>query len=588
MKKFPSLAASLFALGLTLLSGGNLSAALSEAEFHTPPIQSRPSCFWSWLNGNVDRAEITRELEEMKAKGMRGGIIWDIGATIDPEKMIPAGPQFLGPESLKNIHHTMDEAQRLGLELGIFASSSWNAGGTWITPEDGSKSLLWSELEVKGPSQFSGTLPIPKKASAIYKDIAVWAVPDQSDKTIADIKTAVQLDTHLATDGKLTWSVPDGSWRILRFVQNNTGEFLNCPSPNSKGLIIDHLSKQGTDAHFNYMLDTISKGRAGFGPIKIFELDSYEVHPANDWTPDFVKAFIAHNNYDPTPWLPVLAGWTVGSKELSERFQHDYHKMISDLIIENHFARAKELLNQRGMQLLAEAGHGGSARVDPLKALGAADIPMGEFWNHRKNWVTKEAACAAHIYGKKIVNSESFTGWQNWQDGPAAYKRILDIALCAGLNQVTFHTFAHEPSAAGLPGNAYHAGEHFNVNSTWWNQAGPMIEDMSRCCHMLQQGQFVADVCAYYGDNCPNLVPARRITPTIEPLWPSDKCGHCGRPKPVNLDSLGHAYDYDYINEDVILNRMKFENGKFVFPDGMSYHVLVLPNQKTISTAVLK
>jgi hypothetical protein len=588
MKRVPIHSALATIFGLALLNGGTLTAALSQDEFRTPPIAARPSCFWSWLNGNVDRKQITRELEEMKAKGMRGGIIWDIGSIADPNKIIPVGPQFLGPESLKSIHHTMDEAQRLGLELGIFASSSWNAGGTWITPEDGSKSLLWSELGVTGSSEFSGTLPLPKKASAIYQDIAIWAVPDYSDKSIADTSAAVRLDARLAADGKLNWSVPTGAWRILRFIQNNTGEFLNCPSPNSRGLVIDHLSRPATEAHFNYMLDTISKGRDGFGPIKVFELDSYEVHQATDWTPDFVKAFIARNHYDPTPWLPVLAGWTVGSKELSERFEHDYHKMVSDLIIENHFARAKELLNQRGLQLLAEAGHGGSARVDPLKALGAADIPMGEFWNHRKNWVTKEAASAANIYGKRLVNAESFTGWQNWQDGPAAYKRLLDIALCAGLNQVTFHTFAHNPPEAGLPGYAYHAGEHFNVNSTWWHQAGPMIEDMSRCCHLLQQGLFVADVCAYYGDNAPNLVPARRIAPTIKSQWSDDKCAHCGRPKPVNLDSLGHSYDYDYINEDVILNRMKFQNGKFVFPDGMSYRLLVLPDRKTIAPAVLR
>lgn len=371
-------------------------------------------------------------------------------------------------------------------------------------------------------------------------------------------------------------------------MSNKTGEFLKCPSPNSRGLLIDHLIRQATDAHFNHMMDTISKGRNGFGALKIFELDSYEVKPANDWTPDFIKEFVARNHYDPVPWLPVLAGWTVGGKELSERFLHDYHKMVSDLIIENHFARAKELLNKCGLQLLAEAGHGGSARVDPLKALGVADIPMGEFWNHRKNWVTKEAACASHIYGKQIVNAESFTGWQNWQDGPAAYKRLLDIALCAGLNQVTFHTFAHNPPEAGLPGYAYHAGEHFNVNSTWWDQAGPMIEDMSRCCHMLQQGMFVADVCAYYGDNAPNLVPGRRIAPTDNPQWSKDKCFHCGRPKPVNLDSLGFGYDYDYINEDVILNRMKFQDGKFVFPDGMSCRLMVLPDRDSISPAVLR
>ena len=62
--------------------------------------------------------------------------------------------------------------------------------------------------------------------------------------------------------------MPEGEWSILRFICNNTGEFLNCPSPNSKGLVIDHLSREATDAHINHMLDTLSKGRDGFGPLE--------------------------------------------------------------------------------------------------------------------------------------------------------------------------------------------------------------------------------------------------------------------------------------------------------------------------------
>ena len=576
-----------------------LHAELSQEEFRNPPIQARPSALWSWLNGYVDHKQITRELEEMKANGMRGVIIWDVGSISDPDKMIPAGPEFLGPESLKSIHHAMAEAERLGLELGLFASSSWNAGGTWITPKDGSKALLWSELQVNGPSDFSGIPPLPEKIKEPYQDVTVMAVPDDSNKSVAAdtsipldthlaADTSIPLDTHLAADGKLTWKVPAGSWRILRFVRNNTGEFLNCPSPNSKGLVIDHLSREATDAYMTHILDKLKEGRDGYGAMKVLMLDSYEVRPGIDWTPDFIKEFKARNHYDPAPWLPVLAGWTVGNKELSDRFQHDYQKMVSDLMIDHHFVRCRELLNQRGLKLLAEGGHGGHARVDPLKALGAADIPMGEFWNHRKNWVTKEAASAANIYGKTLVNSESFTGWQSWQDGPAAYKRLFDIALCAGLNQVSFHTFSHNPPEAGLPGFAYHAGEHFNVNNTWWKQAGPMLKDMSRSCHMLQQGKFVADVCAYYGDEAPNLVPARRIAPTIKSQWSDDKCAHCGRPKPVNLDSLGQGYDYDYINEEVILTRMQVKDGRLVLPDGMNYRALVLPDRKTISPVVLK
>lgn len=572
----------------SILATSVLHAQFSPETFRSPPIEARPSALWTWLNGHVDHKQITRELEEMKAKGMRGAIIWDLGSIADPGKIIPAGPRFFGDESLKTIHHAMDEAERLGLELGFVASSSWNAGGTWITPENASKALIWSEQTVEGPSEFSAVLPLPEKASEHFQDIAVMAIPDDSNKTIAASDAAIRLDTKLTPEGKLTWSVPTGKWRILRFVCNNTGEFLNCPSPNSKGLVIDHLSQEATDAHINHMLDTLSRGRKGFGSLKVLMLDSYEVRPAHDWTPEFIKLFTAQNNYDPVPWLPTLAGWTVQNEELSKRFLHDYHKFVGDLMVNHHYARVRELANQRGLQFLAEAGHGGHPRVDPLKALGASDIPMGEFWNHRKNWVTKEAASAAHIYGKRLVNSESLTGWQHWQDGPANYKRSTDIAFCAGLNQITFHTFAHNPPDAGLPGFAYHAGEHFNVNSTWWDQAGPMLEDMSRTSHLLQQGGFVADVCAYYGDEAPNLVPARRISPTIKSQWTDEKCAHCGRDKPVDLDTLGQGYDYDYINEEVILTRMQVKDGKLVLPDGMSYRVMVLPERKTISLEALK
>lgn len=587
-QNFATGSGGLRALCFALLACGPAKAGLSEEDFRNPPLEARPSALWSWLNGHVDSRQITRELEEMKAKGMRGAIIWDVGSLADPGKSIPAGPAFLGPESLASIHHAMDEAQRLGLELGLFASSSWNAGGPWITPENASKELRWSELKVEGPQEFSAVLPLPAKTTAHFEEVAVLAVPDQSGKSLAGPGNELRLDRFLAPDGRLTWSVPAGRWTILRFICNNTGEKLKCPSPNSSGLLIDHLSREGTEAHLKHMLERLLTGRKDFGPLKVLMLDSYEVEPANDWTPGFLEEFRKRRGYDPVPWLPALAGWTIGDRQLSGRFLHDYHKTVGDLIVDEHFVRSRGILNSHGLRLLAEAGHGGSARVDPLKALGAADIPMGEFWNHRKNWVTKEAASAANIYGKKLVNAESFTGWQNWQDGPANYKRLLDIALCAGLNQVTFHTFAHNPPAAGKPGFAYHAGEHFNVNSTWWPFAGPMLEDMSRCCYMLQQGRFVADVCVYYGDEAPNLVPARRIAPTIEPQWGDDRCLHCGKPQPVDLRSLGHGHDYDYVNEEVLLERMDVRDGNLVLPDGMSYRLLVLPDREAVSPAVLR
>ncbi len=585
----------LFLLGLILLSchleAENITDQdhnnLSKSDFLNPPIEARPAVLWTWLNAYVNHDQMTHELEELKAKGLRGAIIWDIKALADLEKIIPVGPQFLGDDSLASIHHAMDEAERLGLELGIIAASSWNSGGSWITEEHASKDLQYSEVSVEGPQEFSRILPHPERKVGAIDEVAVLALPDFGNKILSDLSTTIRLDDKLI-NGRLTWSVPKGKWRILRFVIHNSGERLNCPSPNSHGLIIDHFSREATDFHITHMLNRIREGRDGFGSLKLMMLDSYEVKPTTDWTPNFVDAFIERHGYDPTLYLPVLADWTVANQDISERFRHDYQRLIADLIAEKHYGGARETVNKCGLKLLAQAGHGGYPRVDPLQALGATDIPMGEFWNHRKNWVTKEASSAAHIYGKRIVASESFTGWRNWEDGPLAYKRLFDIAVCAGLNQVNFHTFSHNPPEAGLPGYVYHAGEHFNVNLTWWDQAGPMIEDMSRICHLMQQGNFVADVVAYYGDSAPNLVPARRIAPTVEPRWTEDKCLHCGCPKPVDLDSLGTSYDYDYVNEEIISERLEVRNRKLVLPSGMSYHILVLPDQEAIAPSVLQ
>jgi hypothetical protein len=278
----------------------------------------------------------------------------------------------------------------------------------------------------------------------------------------------------------------------------------------------------------------------------------------------------------------------IDNQDFTNRFLFDYHKAVGEMLVTNHFIKEKEILNKNGLKLLAEAGHGGYARVDPLKALGVADIAMGEFWNGSEFWVTKEAASAAHIYGKNLVNAETLTGWRAWKDGPAHYKQLFDVALCEGLNQVTFHTFTHNPPEAGLPGFVYHAGEHFNVNTTWWEYAGPMLKYMSRASYLLQQGQFVGDLCLYYGDQAPNLVPPRRIDPNLVNKYDSTQCGHCDQLKPVNTTGLGLGYDYDYVNEEVILDRMNFADGKFTLPKDLSYRLMVIPDKTAISPEVLR
>ena len=66
-----------------------------SAEFRHPPSSSRPGAFWCWLNGNMTREAISRDLREMSEKGMGRAEIWDVAAVNNPDDYIPAGPAFL-------------------------------------------------------------------------------------------------------------------------------------------------------------------------------------------------------------------------------------------------------------------------------------------------------------------------------------------------------------------------------------------------------------------------------------------------------------------------------------------------------------
>jgi hypothetical protein len=573
---------------------------LSEEVFANPAVEYRPMALWTWMNGYVDTTRLVYELEQMKEKGMRGALIWDIGALSDPEGLIPAGPAFLGDESLEYIQMALKTSKELGLNLGMSVASSWNAGGEWVDTSDAIMQLLNTRVIIEGPSNMPVEIGVPasnRGPAEAYSLITSIAVPWSENKTIDySSVTPISLDNH-TVDGKVIyWEVPEGKWEILSFFMCNTMQPIVVPSPNSNGLMIDHLSRKATENHFDHYFSRLGKITSPDLHLDFLFLDSYEVWPSTDWTPGFIEEFKSRNGYDPVPYLPLLKGYSGNDSILDNRFRGDYRRVVGDMMVENHFALTTEIANAHGVKAIAEGGHGGYPRVDPLKAMGHSDVPMGEFWNRQHYWVTKEASSAAHIYGKKVVASESLTGWMHWQHGPTDYKQLCDIAFCEGLNQIVFHTFSHNPEIAGKPGFVYHAGEHINVNATWWNMARPFMDYLGRCSYVLRQGNFVADVLLYYGDDVPNLVPPKRLDPNhtpdmpgLFPQWINDdsKCTHCGRPKPVNPGKLP-GYDYDYVNDEIITTALRAEKGKLVLPHGQSYRVMMIPDRADISLEVLR
>ena len=556
-----------------------------SSEFVNPPESYKPGAFWCWLNGNMSTTSITRDLEAMKAKGINRAEIWDVAAVRDPS-FIPAGGAFLGDESVGLIKHAIAEGKRLKMSIGIVASSGWNAGGSWVTPEWASKNLYVSNVEVAGPQTLVMDLPFPKfpegcpmkdeHTPVFYKDVTVLAVPFNEGKKIDDVSKVISL-TSFFKDGQLTWNVPAGKWTILRFVCSNNGQQLIVPSPNSNGLFIDFFDPQATIRHLKYFMDRlgVTPENSAEAGLSYFEFDSMELSEGTPWTDLFPSIFMERQGYDIEKYLPVLAGWDI--KNSTERFRYDFKQTVSDQLIYSHYQTGTEFLKKYNAQLVSESGGPGppvwdTCPVDALKALGSVTVPRGEFWiKHRNMFLIKEVSSASHIYGKKLVDAESFTTWRRWKDSPFDMKKEVDRAFCEGLNNITFHTFASTNPEDGLPGRTYHAGYDMNPGTTWWNKSKPFMDYLARCSHLLQQGLFVGDVCYYYGDQAPNFFPLFHDVP--------EKPG---------IKGLSKGYDFDVINTDVILNRMSVKDGRLVLPDGMSYAMMLLPDQQHMPLNVLK
>ena len=461
------------------------------------------------------------------------------------------------------------------LRILITAShSSQNVQIAEVSLQDPKKMRMRTMLAIKsGRDSSMGLDPIRAGVEAPLG-------PPPFDPAVAALDTAeiVELTERLKPDGTLTWDVPEGEWIIVRTGYTPTGQKVWRSTSGGSGLEMDWLDTRAMDLHFKSMAEVLMADSAPLvgKSLKYLHDDSWEVGLPN-WTRGFLDEFKKYRGYDARPYLPVLAGYAVGSPEISDRFLYDLRKTIADCIAANHYARFAELARARGLGIHSEAGGPCYPKIVPmnaLKNLGHCDIPMGEFWHSLNYWHEgtnqntngKQTAIAAHIYGKRWAAAEAFTSiGPHWSEGPAELKPTADIAFCEGINRFVHHTSTSSRPEDGKPGYEYFAGTHFNPNITWWELAGSWTAYISRCQWLLSQGLFVADVCYYNGDGAPNLVEPKHIDP-----------------------ALGLGYDYDACNAEVLLQRMSVKDGRIVLPDGMSYRVLALPDRKFMPVEILK
>ncbi len=604
----------------------SLAAAVTpdelEQAFRVPPDESRPWIFYWWHNGATSREGITRDLAEIKRQGFAGVLVLSTGTGLmaapptPGAPPVPQGPEFMSDEWRSAFHFAEREAHRLGLQVIFNICDGWNAGGPWVTHEDACKDLVWRELSVDGGGRvdvdvaqpdfgevrtFVEGMTMPRPRVDFYRDVAILACPETTGGQW-DLAHAIDLADRF--DGRrLRWQAPAGRWTILRFGYVLSGGKIHPrkefrPDPLTGGWEIDPMSGEAMDRHF---AQTVARIADEAGPMAgrtliASHIDSWEIGDPS-WTARLPEEFLRRRGYDMRPYLPALAGKTVGSTEITRRFAWDYRRTMADLVVENYYGRLARLSQERGLAMSAEAGGAGGMfnhTVDALECLGVCGLPMGEFWTKfpaamdvagdemvaapifatgpGETWLEKnfgtviQAAIAGRIYGRPINHVEAFTSFaDDYTDYPYSMKAVADRAFCLGALRNTIHGFVSQPDPAARPGLRWeHVGTQVDCNVTWWDKGRAFFNYLARCQHLLKQGVYAADILYLAGETIPNyVVPDRKPIP---------------------------GYNFDVVNADVLLRRVEAGDGAALLPGGLSYRFLVLPEGGTpqMSVAVLE
>ena len=542
--------------------------------FERPPEAARPWCYWWWLNGHVDRASITADLEAMARLGFGGVLMSDSMGYWDDEDhiVVPARElQVMSPEWRAFVQHAIRECARLGIKFTMnVATSGGKLNGPWPVGADAPKRLMCRVY--------------PAGAEFEKVGFPFWQEVGTREVFAADASELVAKGWFEAGDGARTQEAHSRNetvarkWipaldpkadRARRYVVRFGATVI--PGHDTD---VDVLDPAAIERHFNRFSGAImdEAGPELVGADRtvagVYSVSWEGVVPS--WSANFLADFEKSAGYPLMPRAEILAGFAPRGVD-PEAFLIDYRRARNDMFRENFYGTLARLAHARGVMMYSE--NGGPWRRDPellkeasqLKFLSLNDMPQGEFWVREGRgldvfWGDRESdfihdrgvVSAAHVYGRRRVSLESFTHMTpHYSISPATLRKAIDIAFADGVNHVVWHTFTLSPDKFGVPGCEYFAGTHVNRSVTWHGEAGAFIAYLRRCEAVMQLGEPVVDIAVRAGRS---------------------PYAHWGRYRGATPDgaAIPAGYNYDLVDDDEWA-KSTVRDGWRVMASGMKY-----------------
>ena len=519
---------------------------------------SKAGTRWWWLGSAVDEENLRWNLRQYAAQGIGAVEITPLyGVQGNQANNLP----FLSEAWMQMLRVCMDEGRRQGIQVDMNCGTGWPFGGPEVPLEEAACKVLVVDSVV--PAAVADTIRL---------------LPPRRERAFA----------RLAVQRSFTTADPQRR-RVIALFQSRTRQKVKRAAPGGEGWVIDHFDSVAV-RHYLQRFDTAFARTRTPWPNTFFN-DSYEVYGA-DWTPTLLDEFARRRGYRLEDHLPAFAD---GQADVIA----DYRETLSDLLLHNFTQQWAAWAHSHGVKVRNQA-HGSPANLIDLYA--AVDIPEIEGFGltdfgikglrtdpgqTRPNFsdlsMLKYASSAAHIAGKPLTSSETFT-WltEHFRTSLSQMKPDLDLMFCAGVNRMYFHGTCYTPKDDAWPGWRFYASVDMSPTNSIWRDAPYLLSYIERCQRFLQWGRPDNDFLVY--------LPVRN-------MWRRDT-GHrlmqfdihsMARRAPefiraiLSIDSLG--FDCDYVSDRFLLDTQT-DGHCLRTAAGQRYKALVIPGQCLLSPAV--
>ena len=520
---------SLLLAGLASSLAATAAPAAANAAWPEITRENKPWTRWWWPGSAVDRASLTRQLEQFAAAGLGGVEITPIyGARGAEERYL----KFLSPEWVAMLEHVGREGQRLGLGVDMATGTGWPFGGPWIDNVSAAQQAVARDGKI---------IPEPTR-------MKVKRAAPGGEGLVIDPFSPAALRTYLAPFETAFAQLPKGMVR---------GQF--------------HDSFEYYGANWTARLPEVFQ-----------EMHGYDIQT-------YAKELLAKPGEVKTLDADTLARIKADYRDTLGRLHLDYLRTWVDwshargqLVRNQSHGAPGNLLDLYANADIPETETFGSTPF-PIPGLRRIDGEFREGLDLPEPLVVRMASSAAHVGGHLYASSETCT-WlrEHFRESLSYAKPEIDRILADGINHLFYHGTVFSPQDAAWPGWLFYASTQFNPNNPLWDDFGALNAYVARAQSILQHGRPDNDILLYWplADVWHDPKGLSHQLTVHDVKWLTQQ--PVGR---IAAQLLAAGHTFDYIS-DAQLQQAFLENGEIV--TGARHRVIVVPATEHFPVATAK